>query len=144
MLYLFGWRNAEIWVFSKLVPKSIGHILPQNTQISLFIILLHSLNSCFYLHAFPTQLTYTSINSLAYSFRIFPTDSPSAHHDLHLAQVSCGTHLTWWRRKDLPSMQHPLLSPVSTLLTFYFKQWYCQALKERKITFTVKENMLQC
>lgn len=77
MLYLFGWRNAEIWVFSTLVPKSIGHILPQNTQISLFIILLHSLNRCFYLHAFPTQLTYTNINSLAYSFRVFPTDSPS-------------------------------------------------------------------
>lgn len=36
------------------------------------------------------------------------------------------------------------VSPLdSILLTFYFKQWYWQPLKEIKITSKVKENMLQ-
>lgn len=70
--------------------KSIALILPQNTQI----FITHYIAS-FYLHTFPTWLVYVSVNSLAYSVKSIPSNSPSPPNAQNLAQVSSGTHPMW-------------------------------------------------
>lgn len=56
----------------------------------------------FYLHAFPTWLIYTSVNSLDYSIKCIPNDSPSSPHDQCLAQVSCGAQPEVKYARQLP------------------------------------------
>lgn len=99
----------------------------------------------FYLHIFPTWLIYENVNSLVFSVKCIPNNSPSSPNDQRLVKVFSGTHPMWWSTRDNHPCMYatPASRPVCILLILCFKQWYWKPLKEIKITSRVKESMLQ-